>query len=463
MSKKIQYIIFILFVFVSTSTFAQTKIWNNWYFGDKAGLSFNTEPPTVLTDGQLSTSEGCATISDNNGNLLFYTNGVTVWDRNHNIMPNGTGLMSHISATQSSLILPMPNSNHIYYIFTNNAYEDYYIYNKERCLRYSVVDMNLNNGTGDIIPDQKNILIHNQSSESLSAIIHSNGTDYWIISHSNKSNRFYCNLFSETGIDTTSVISDISADYYNLELFKIKVAPFFNKIATTDGMGIIALFNINNTTGNINIDKLYNFMDGATYGIEFSQDNTKLYISRADSKNTILYQFDLSENNFEPHEVVTLNPYYRFFAIQIASNEKIYLVCTKQGEQVDFLSVINNPNEKGSNCDFQFNAISLTPGKSKYGLPNCVFMPQKATFDVEGTCLGSNSIFTINNANNIQSVLWDFGDSQTSTEPNPTHEYASAGTYTVTLTVTYADNSTQTTTKDIEVVGKPPKPVIEHE
>ncbi len=453
------YILVFIFVFVSSSIFSQTKIWNNWYFGDKAGLCFNTEPPTVLTDGQLSAIEGCATISDNDGNLLFYTNGVTVWDRNHNIMPNGTDLMGHMSAAQSSLILPKPNSNNIYYIFTNNAYED-----KERCLRYSVVDMNLNNGTGDIIPNQKNILIHNQSSESLSAIIHSNGNDYWIISHSNNSNRFYCNLFSETGVDTTSVISDISADYYHLEIMKIKVAPFFNKIATTDEMGIIALFNINNTTGNINIDKLYNFyaylMYGHTFGIEFSQDNTKLYVSRAASKNTILYQFDLSENNFEPHEVTTIKPYYGFFDMQIASNEKIYI--SGSNKQVNFLSVIDKPNEKGTDCDFQFNIISVN--YSKYNcLPNCVFMPPKATFDVEGTCLGSNSIFTINNTTNIQSVLWDFGDGTTSTEQNPTHEYTTAGIYTVTLTVTYHDSNTQTITKEIEVFGKPPKLIIEHD
>jgi hypothetical protein len=77
-------------------------------------------------------------------------------------------------------------------------------------------------------------------------------------------------------------------------------------------------------------------------------------------------------------------------------------------------------------------------------------------------CLGELTTFSVS-FTNIQSVLWHFGDSQTSTELNPTHTYASAGTYTVTLEVTFTDNSTQTVTKDIEIFDKPLKPIIEHE
>lgn len=43
----------------------------NWYFGEYAGLNFNLGNPVPLLDGKLITSEGCATISDPNGNLFF--------------------------------------------------------------------------------------------------------------------------------------------------------------------------------------------------------------------------------------------------------------------------------------------------------------------------------------------------------------------------------------------------------
>jgi len=94
----------------------------NWYFGDKAGLSFATDPPTPLTDGAMSTVEGCATISDTAGNLLFYTNGVTVWNKNHQVLQNGTGLKGDPSSTQSAIIIPQPGNDSVYFIFTTTDF-----------------------------------------------------------------------------------------------------------------------------------------------------------------------------------------------------------------------------------------------------------------------------------------------------------------------------------------------------
>lgn len=81
--------LFLFSFFLYWSTYGQGEA-NNWYFGQNAGLSFNTTPPTALIDGQIDTLEGCTTISDATGQLLFYTDGITVWDRFHNVMQNGT-------------------------------------------------------------------------------------------------------------------------------------------------------------------------------------------------------------------------------------------------------------------------------------------------------------------------------------------------------------------------------------
>ncbi len=362
-------------IMISYSIFSQTKIWNNWYFGEKAGLSFNTEPPKVLTDGKLSTREGCASISDNTGNLLFYTNGVTVWDRNHNVMPNGTGLLGHISSSQSAIILPKPNSNNIYYIFTTSASENVFL----RSLCYSVVDMQLNGGMGDIIASKKNILVHNNSSEGLSATIHSNGTDYWIISHFYNGSIFYCNLLSETGVNTKSVISNF-LHYYDVTYYiSIKVSSYSDKIVTVTNMGTVALFDFDNSTGKVSINNIYN-MPGSAFDAEFSPDNTKLYTASTKGTpfnwKTKLYQFDLSESSFTPKKITDING-YKGSSLQLASNGKIYVVCNNYHYGLHVLSVINNPNQKGNNCDFKFDAISLTPGKSKSSLPNCIFISQK--------------------------------------------------------------------------------------
>ena len=95
---------------------------NIWYFGDHAGLDFNSGSPVVLNDGQTYLSEGhaegTAVICDNTGSLLFYTNGETAWNSNHEIMFNGDGLLGTVSSTQSSLIIPKPGNERLFYLFT---------------------------------------------------------------------------------------------------------------------------------------------------------------------------------------------------------------------------------------------------------------------------------------------------------------------------------------------------------
>ena len=96
-----QKILLLLLMIYCTRVSAQGEA-NIWYFGNNAGLNFNTNPPTPLTNGALSTSEGCASIADKSGALVFYTDGTTVWNTNHVPMPNGTGLYGNSSATQSA-------------------------------------------------------------------------------------------------------------------------------------------------------------------------------------------------------------------------------------------------------------------------------------------------------------------------------------------------------------------------
>ena len=94
---------------------------NIWYFGENAGLDFNSGSPVVLTDGALSTTEGCATISDAEGKLLFYTDGISIWNKNHQVMSNGSGLYGDPSSTQSGVIIPAPGKDNMYYVFTISA------------------------------------------------------------------------------------------------------------------------------------------------------------------------------------------------------------------------------------------------------------------------------------------------------------------------------------------------------
>src|SRR4051812_2901458 len=128
----------------------------NWYFGDNAGLNFSTTPPTVLTNGALVTSEGCASISGPSGNLLFYTDGSTVWNASHVPMANGTGLLGDASSTQAALIVRQPGSTILYHIFTLGS-------GGTSTLSFSTVDMSLASGSGSVIV--KNVLLAGNMTE----------------------------------------------------------------------------------------------------------------------------------------------------------------------------------------------------------------------------------------------------------------------------------------------------------
>ena len=108
--KRYFFIVSVLFMLTQAPVFSQNEA-NVWYFSEYAGVDFNSGVPVALTDGAMDTREGCATISDASGNLLFYTDGITVWNKIHEVMDNGTGLLGHSSATQSGVIIPKPGSS----------------------------------------------------------------------------------------------------------------------------------------------------------------------------------------------------------------------------------------------------------------------------------------------------------------------------------------------------------------
>lgn len=166
---------------------------NVWYFGTQSGLDFSSGTPVILSGGQTGTDaivqEGTSCISDSSGNLLFYTGGKTIWNRNHVPMPNGIGIMGGTSSTQSSLIVPLPSSSDIFYVFTSDEFQSY-SNPPQKGYRYSIVDMCLDNGKGDVVPEKKNILLCDSSTEKLAACEDASGNGYWIVGHKMFSDEF---------------------------------------------------------------------------------------------------------------------------------------------------------------------------------------------------------------------------------------------------------------------------------
>lgn len=363
------------------------KEFSRWYFGNGAGLDFSSGPPFALTNGQLYTEEGCASVSDALGNLLFYTNGINVWDRNHSIMPNGTGLSGGISSTQSAIILPVPGSNHQYYIFT--------VAEKAGAagLSYSIIDLlagadkKLFTKNQNILltPDiilaaarpgviQKNSRLVSPVSEKITAVKNSRGDGFWVIVHLWNSDAFYVFPVTPGGIGKP-VISTIGAVHKETGAGSNREA-IGCLVASPDGKKLcsaicykpdndIEIFDFDNSTGKIlRVQKIRT--KGYAYGAAFSPDNSKLYVSFLKGDAGII-QYCPGEKDIAASSVVIA--YNRieniiFGALQRGPDNKIYLAKTGQ-----YLDVIHKPDENGTACGYERDGIFLAGKYSVYGLP----------------------------------------------------------------------------------------------
>lgn len=197
MKKNITFILWL----ISLAVYSQGEA-NIWYFGDHAGLDFNSGMPVALTNNQMFTHEGCAVLSNSAGQLLFYTDGVTIWNKNHQVMQNGTGLMGDFSSTQSAIIVPKPGSSTLFYVFTTDAEAH------SNGFRYSIIDLSLDGGLG-AVTSTKNVLLYTPTCEKLTAVKHADGVGFWIITHGWNNNNYYSYLLDTSGVNSIPVISSI--------------------------------------------------------------------------------------------------------------------------------------------------------------------------------------------------------------------------------------------------------------
>ena len=461
----------LLILLLSCCAFAQSPA-GIWYFGKKAGISFNSGPnPVAVTDGKIDTFEGCATLCDANGGLLFYTDGRNVWNRNHGVMPNGNavapnvGLNGNDSSTQSAIIVTKPGSTTLYYVFTVDELA------KPNGLNYSIIDLTLDNGLGDITT--KNVSLATPTLEKITAVQHANGTDFWIVSHKYGNNQFIAYQLSASGL-SAPVISSVGS-VLNLDsqqtLGYLKASPDGKFIAAANGgTGTnLQLFNFNNATGQLSLLSTTPFGASTTlgaYGLEFSSNSELLYVTRIDPVNLVseLYQLNISnQNQSSINASLTLlasapfdNVDYAglYAALQIGPNQKIYIARTKY----NYLSSIDFPNNVGTSCQVTNNSVSLSPNSCSFGLPSFVTSYFELNFTATNFCFGNQTIFQTPTINNVVNYNWNFGDvtspNNISNDLNPEYIFTSTGTYSVTLTI-QTTTLIKTFTKNITIVDTP--------
>ncbi|KAF2335428.1 T9SS type B sorting domain-containing protein [Flavobacterium ginsenosidimutans] len=500
--KQHNFYLLLLFFYSSTS-FSQQEA-SVWYFGKNAGLKFHNDGSvTSLNDGKLVTNEGCASIADSSGNLLFYTDGRTVWDKNHIIMPNGdywagTGLLGDPSSTNSAIIVPKPGNSKIYYIFTLDEphHENATVYpaafsgnyfdedsgktpdnddGLNNGLNYSIVDLSKigNNGSiGDIVSRNNPLITYDTNpngeeikykcSEKITSVREASGNGFWVITQF--TDYFYSFRVTSSGIASNPVKSAVlpsvpTFGYRRNAIGCFKASPDGKKLAAAydqidtpttpydNYKGSVYIYDFDNLSGKVSNPKLV-VKDVRAYGVEFSNNSNVLYAS-FDTYETSqsMGQFDLLSNDIQSSKVLLFHAPYGIGALQLAPNGKIYYSSYFPSS----LGVINNPNVVGLGCNFDPIGQPLI-GETTHnkGLPPFITSFFDAFFDVKNLCLGDNTSFSLNSSQDINAAVWDFGDGTTSTDLNPSHTYLSAGTFTVSVTAINSSGS-GTKTKDITI------------
>jgi gliding motility-associated-like protein len=441
------YALWVVFLFCLQANAQNETI--NWYFGHNAGLNFDQNALNVLADGEMSTPAGSSTISDSNGNLLFYTNGNTVWNKNHEIMENGEDLGGDPNHIQSCIIIPKPNDSNTYYIFTTREVNSTSP-PITRGLLYSTVEFSPGNPLGKIT--NKNRVIGNApSSEKITAIHHADGESFWLIALTGQDSTLPDpkNTFNVYKIDRNGVtLPPIKYTTENdiVTLGAMKISPNGKKIAvasnTIDNITrFIFMYDFDKTNGTITESIKINpdtpFVKFLPIGIEFSPDSKYLYYTYTFNDNEIcgIGQYNLEAQFLEdPKVFITYDQDRIYGAMQLANDGKIYVALNHgndDGQESDYLGVIENPNEKGSLANYRPDAIMLSPGASKRGLPNFVQSYFASRIITEDVCVSDPFDFSAISYSNIQSIQWDFGDGNTSNLLTPNHTYNAPGRYTV--------------------------------
>jgi PKD repeat protein len=438
----------------------------NWYFGNKAAITFNTHPVSVLNDNKYISPVGSVTMSDFDGNLLFYSNGQTVWNKNHQVMKNGAGLKTHFASNFNVLSIPYPGNKYKFYIFTLKAVSSTNITSE---LYYSVIDISNENGNGEVIV--KNVLLIDSLDGTMAAVRHSNSKSIWLILHDATKTVYYSYLIENTGINKTPVETNIG-NVVSPNARVLNASPNGKKIIhisyTNNPMSnTIQLYDFNNNSGKLSDIIVFPTVRSKYYfDCEFSPNCSKLYLSVQDNNvpsNINPYsiiQYDLnagSKNAIINSEKTIAQPkngliQLKAEGMQVGMDWKLYISL----RNYEYLGVINYPDSAGLSCFYNNQGLKINPGICTSGLPNFLqsyfFIPD---FEAIGTCFGDSTEFYLTDTSGVDSVFWDFNDATSGIHNSsklwkPKHLFSDTGLFNISAIV-YHQGVADTTKREIRI------------
>lgn len=386
----------LLFFVLGIALYGQTQ----WYFGDRAGITFNpgatpgTFNPTAtpIPSSSLNTFEGTSVVIDPQGDLVFYTDGVSIWDDSHTVINSGTPLLGHPSSTHSAIITPKPGACDSFYVFTVDCYEN----NFANGLRVTTVVRNGNSIS--LVPTETNILLVDNVTEKMALTENPDG-GYWVVVH-DLGYTFYSfpvtfgttinTLLSPISPTPSTPVTPVSSTVgsFNLNtnfvaMGQMTFSPDGTKLATvTHQPGYIGVFHFDLTTGVVSLPNNNGFGELLSapasgfnsmttgFGVAFSPNGNVLYSTISDGTDAQIVQLDLTNSNWTTNDPQTLptipvtfnntnsvsSTYYPLMGMKLGPDGVIYVSRINQ----PFVAGITNPNNLAG-ATYVDNILELNP------------------------------------------------------------------------------------------------------
>lgn len=437
MVRKLKYTILLLSIWslIPIKSLGQAER-NNWYFGALAGVSFNGGSLTSLNDngilrpiafGQIQGPDNIAVVNDPAGNLLFYTEGRVFKNRLQQNMPS-TPTDEYAFRESQQVVTRNPGNPDQYYLFV--IIQDGLMMR----LSYTIVDMSLDNGLGDILLESAHTIVLNNVGQQMTTAQHANGRDIWVICQGNGT--FNSFLVSPGGVSTVAIrsqtgLSPVDGNFNNFGA--IETSPNNQLIAGIfSDLGKVLLFEFDNLTGQLN--SIYEDEPAIASplpftGVEFSINSEVLYVTH----NTAgIRQYDLSDLSQIP-SFVSITPQtggLAFSHLKRGPDGKIYV----SNRGTSFLGAINDPNTLGIGCDYQTNVFNFSSGAHLLDLPTFLLPDRPEGISFLNICLGESTQLRFGTDFFSTNYEWDLGNGTTIMGSDTiNYTYPVPGRYTVTV------------------------------
>jgi hypothetical protein len=288
-----------------------------------------------------------ASICDENGNLLFYTNGCYIADASHQVMENGNGLNpgtiynsncpeDGYKSPKNIIILPQPLNPQKYFLFhvakTIGTASPFLIYHDK--FYYTIVDMSLNNNLGAVTAKNQVIIQDSLNGTVLSAVRHANNQDWWVLLSKAHENKYFKVLFTANGIEDVQE-QNIGANPNPWGNGQGCFSPDGTKYATYNTRDNVFLFDFDRSTGELsNFQQLFaDTSDTYVGGLAFSPNSRFLYVSTRNN----LWQYDTEVSGIQSSQILVgeydgykeLDVFsVTFYLMQLGPDCRIYMIAS---------------------------------------------------------------------------------------------------------------------------------------